>query len=300
MSSIKCPECNLTNWSTAISCKRCGYHFQPMENIPSAENVNPVENFAEYQPQAIADFQTPDDQFQQDWAQHRQYAQNRQYKTFQPKYVKQKSGLAITSLVLGLIGCFITSPIGLILGIISLVKIKRYPSEYGGKGMAIAGVVLNILGLISIPIIAAIAIPNLLAARRAANEGAAISSLRIIAQAENTYMATVGTRNCADLAQLGKSSMIDEVLAGGSKSGYRFVLTATANGCEIYATPINSKGAAATGTRSFYSASNEGWVIRSGIKNGLMADKNDLPLDTGALPKQTTQPPKIATQKSPF
>ena len=144
-------------------------------------------------------------------------------------------------------------------------------------------------------IIAAIAIPNLLAARRAANEGSAIYSLRKIAEAENTYMATIGTRNCGDLAQLGKNNMIDASLATGTKSGYRFVMTATANGCELYATPINSKGVSSTGTRSFYSSSDEGWVIRAGIKNGLMADKNDLPLDTGTLPK-----PKIATQKSPF
>ena len=295
MSSIKCPECNLTNWSTAISCKRCGYLFQPMGNVPAAETVNPVNNFEEYQPQAIADFHTPNDQFQQDWAQQRQYSQNRQYSYTQPTYAKQKSGLAITSLVLGLVGCFITSPIGLILGIISLVKIKRYPSEYGGKGIAIAGVILNLLGLVSIPIIAAIAIPNLLAARRAANEGSAIYSLRKIAEAENTYMATIGTRNCGDLQQLGKNNMIDASLATGTKSGYRFVMTATANGCELYATPINSKGVSSTGTRSFYSSSDEGWIIRAGIKNGLMADKNDMPLDTGTLPK-----PKIATQKSPF
>ena len=295
MSSIKCPECNLTNWSTAISCKRCGYLFQQMGNVRAAETVNPVNNFEEYQPQAIADFHTPDDQFQQDWAQHRQYSQNRQYSYTQPTYAKQKSGLAITSLVLGLVGCFITSPIGLILGIISLVKIKRYPSEYGGKGIAIAGVILNLLGLVSIPIIAAIAIPNLLAARRAANEGSAIYSLRKIAEAENTYMATIGTRNCGDLQQLGKNNMIDASLASGTKSGYRFVMTATANGCELYATPINSKGVSSTGTRSFYSSSDEGWVIRAGIKNGLMADKNDMPIDTGTLPK-----PKIATQKSPF
>src|SRR5207237_430876 len=129
MSSVKCPECNLTNWSTAISCKRCGYLFQPMENISSAEWTNPINNFVEYQQQAIADFHTPDDQFQLDWAQNRQYSQNRQYNNNQPAYAKQKNGLAITSLVLGLIGCFITSPIGLILGIISLVKIKRYPFE---------------------------------------------------------------------------------------------------------------------------------------------------------------------------
>ena len=28
MSSVKCPECNLTNWAAAENCKRCGYSLQ--------------------------------------------------------------------------------------------------------------------------------------------------------------------------------------------------------------------------------------------------------------------------------
>jgi type IV pilus assembly protein PilA len=305
MSSFKCPECNLTNWSTAISCKRCGYVFQPMENIPSAETHNPVNQFEEYQPQSIADFSTPNNQYQQNWAQNQAYAGNYQ-QSYQSNYqpANQKTGMAIASMVLGIIGSaliciggFILAPIGLILGIISLVKANKYPNDYGGKGFAIAGVVLCSLLTISFPMIAAIAIPNLLAARRSANEGSAISSIRTISGAEDTYRATIGTTNCGDLTQLAKNNMIDSVLASGTKSGYRFVLTATPNGCEIYATPMVAKGVSATGIRSFYSSSDEGWIIHAGNKNGLMADKNDLPIDSGNLPRQTNPPPKIAQQK---
>ena len=46
--------------------------------------------------------------------------------------------------------------------------------------------------VVIIGIIAAIAIPNLLAARRSANEGSAISSLRTTHGAEMTYQATAG------------------------------------------------------------------------------------------------------------
>src|SRR5258707_4468184 len=46
-----------------------------------------------------------------------------------------------------------------------------------------------------IGIIAAIAIPNLLASRRAANEGSAQSSLRTIHSSQGTYQATVGVVN---------------------------------------------------------------------------------------------------------
>ncbi len=46
-----------------------------------------------------------------------------------------------------------------------------------------------------IGIIAAIAIPNLLASRRAANEGSAQSSLRTIHSSQATYQATAGNGN---------------------------------------------------------------------------------------------------------
>ena len=86
-------------------------------------------------------------------------------------------------------------------------------------------------------IIAAIAIPNLLRARMAANESSAVSSLRTINTAENTYQATYPTIGFSpDLASLGGPSpctptstsacLIDSVLsadgnpAGSGKSGY--------------------------------------------------------------------------------
>jgi prepilin-type N-terminal cleavage/methylation domain-containing protein len=49
--------------------------------------------------------------------------------------------------------------------------------------------VVAIIGIIS-----AIAVPNLLASKRAANEGSAISSVRTITSAQATYQATAGGR----------------------------------------------------------------------------------------------------------
>ena len=77
-----------------------------------------------------------------------------------------------------------------------------------------------------IGIIAAIAIPNLLASRRAANEGSAQSSLRTIHSAEATYQATTGNGAYGTLAQLSTASLVDPVLAGGTKSGYNFTIPA--------------------------------------------------------------------------
>jgi prepilin-type N-terminal cleavage/methylation domain-containing protein len=76
-----------------------------------------------------------------------------------------------------------------------------------------------------IGIIAAIAIPNLLASRRAANEGSAQSSLRTIHSSQSTYQATVGSGNFAtDLAALGSQNLVDAQLASNTKSGYNFVV----------------------------------------------------------------------------
>ena len=56
-----------------------------------------------------------------------------------------------------------------------------------------------------IGIIAAIAIPNLLASKRASNEGSAESSIRTINSAQATYNATAGSGSYGDLAALNRS-----------------------------------------------------------------------------------------------
>jgi len=89
-------------------------------------------------------------------------------------------------------------------------------------------------------IIAAIAIPNLLRSRMAANEASAVGSLRTLNTAQVTYSTTypnVGFANA--LSALGgtvasctsatstNSCLVDQVLASGTKSGYTFVLGGT-------------------------------------------------------------------------
>lgn len=111
--------------------------------------------------------------------------------------------------------------------------------------------------VVIIGIIAAIAIPNLLASRRAANEGSAISSLRTVHGAEMTYASTRGNGSHTDLAGLLSESLIDSVLAGGTKSGYNFTsgsTPASSGAASIFcarATPVTNSGVTATGTRDF-------------------------------------------------
>src|ERR1700732_2113701 len=93
-------------------------------------------------------------------------------------------------------------------------------------------------------IIAAIAIPNLLRSKMAANESSAVGSLRTINTAEVTYANTYPTVGySASLANLGGTAatcatatgatttgacLIDNVLALGTKSGYVFTATGAA------------------------------------------------------------------------
>ncbi|HEX8247603.1 MAG TPA: prepilin-type N-terminal cleavage/methylation domain-containing protein, partial [Pyrinomonadaceae bacterium] len=69
--------------------------------------------------------------------------------------------------------------------------------------------------VVIIGIIAAIAIPNLLASRRAANEASAVSSLRTLSGAQATYQTTLGQGDYGTLAQLNTGGMIDSVLSAG-------------------------------------------------------------------------------------
>ena len=62
---------------------------------------------------------------------------------------RKKVGLAIASLVFGIIGfAFGGGILALIFGVIQLSKIRMQPNVYGGKGMAIAGLIIGIIGVI--------------------------------------------------------------------------------------------------------------------------------------------------------
>jgi type IV pilus assembly protein PilA len=109
-----------------------------------------------------------------------------------------------------------------------------------------------------IGIIAAIAIPNLLASRRAANEGSAQSSLRTLHSSQATYQATTGNgAYAASLNALQTANLIDSVLGGGTKSGYVFTMATDTGGTgasALFGTiayPSSTTGVGQTGTRRF-------------------------------------------------
>lgn len=109
-----------------------------------------------------------------------------------------------------------------------------------------------------IGIIAAIAIPNLLASRRAANEGSAQSSIHTIHSAQTTYAVTYGngaySTTVANLYTSGR--LIDTVLGAGTKSGYTFAIVEAAGtgSTAVFGAkciPVSTTMPQATGTRRF-------------------------------------------------
>jgi len=121
--------------------------------------------------------------------------------------------------------------------------------------------------VVIIGIIAAIAIPNLLAARRSANEGSAVSSLRTLHGAQTTYASTYGAGNYAGNTSLDNTALsalaapnvnlVDGQLGTGLKSGFQFIGQRTPASPSAPATfvfigyPQTATGVTATGTHHF-------------------------------------------------
>jgi len=221
------------------------------------------------------------------------------------------SGMAIASLVCGMLilllplaivvsrkaglpdtlaeGLFALAPVvaipaaitAIVLGHLSRAKIRRSAGRLKGDRMALEGIILG-YAYISILIIAAIAIPNLLRSRIVANEASAVGSLRALNTAAVTFSTQCGGFPVGDmLTFLGPpangcvtADLIDSVLALGIKNGYVFVASGVdADGdgrgdtYTITATPSN---VGSTGQRQFYT--DQAGVIRVEMNQPASAD----------------------------
>jgi len=137
-------------------------------------------------------------------------------------------------------------------------------------------------------VIAAIAIPNFMRSRIAANESASVQNMRNITTANVVYSSTYGIGYATSLATLGpppgsgppnaaNSSLIDDILALGTKSGYTYTYTpgAPVNGIvdsfQLTASPVNP---GITGNRYFYT--DDSGVIRQ--NTSALATVSDTPI----------------------
>lgn len=170
---------------------------------------------------------------------------------------------AVISLVCGLLFfvplAFLAA---IVCGHLGLSEIRRSAGRLKGEGLAIAGLVLGYLWLAGVPvflIIAAIAIPNLLRARMAANESSAVGMVRTVAAAETAYATTHQQEGyTCSLSSLTESALNAPGLANGQRNGYAFELSGCAAGSDggpnmkyqVVAYPLRTNQ---TGVRAFCS-----------------------------------------------
>jgi type IV pilus assembly protein PilA len=150
--------------------------------------------------------------------------------------------------------------------------------------------------VVIIGIVAAIAIPNLLASRRAANEGSAISALRTLHGAQTTYQSTTGNGNFGDMPALQGAGLVDSVVGNATtpanaKAGYVFTVTPTPAAAgnpalfSIDARPVthtSTSAISATGTRRFFMI--ETGVVYANTDNATITANPTTRVITGASP----------------
>jgi type IV pilus assembly protein PilA len=128
-------------------------------------------------------------------------------------------------------------------------------------------------------VIAAIAVPNLLRSRMAANEASAVASLRSINTSEVVYQSTYGPGFAPNLGNLSdggtptncvspavptatSSCLIDAVLASGVKSGYKFAYNPISGGAAVTSYTVNGDPTTSGGTGPRHFFTDDSLVIR--------------------------------------
>ena len=211
---------------------------------------------------------------------------------YMPTGAETTSGKAIASLVMGILVFIPFSAVAaIILGHLALSEIKKSAGRLKGQGLATAGLIMGYAEIALIPvilIIAAIAIPNLLRAKMAANEASSVGALRTYNRAILSYAEACPNQGYpASTANLGPgagncdgANLVDRVLAGPlpRKSGYIFHYVAGAPDASgkvmtytITADPLQEN---TTGIRHFFV--DESGVIR--IEKGHAASVESEPL----------------------
>jgi hypothetical protein len=243
MKSARCIHCGLINWADAEACKRCGN--SPQQTVH--EEFGGWSAEAGPAPYGVA---------------------------------KKRTGLAVASLVVGVVSLvtfsllIVGAVVGIVLGIVAVTRAGREPEVYGGRGLAVGGIVTSALSLVMIlplMLVAAIAIPNLLAARRAANEASAIHNVRMLIYAEGEYSASTGGGEFGTMEDLAKAGLVEGQLADGLHNGYMFTLVATDDTCAVTAVPMSY---GSSGRRSFY-ATCDGSGVHYTDNGGGPADSSD-------------------------
>lgn len=208
----------------------------------------------------------------------------------------QSSGKALASLICGVVFFFwpLSAVAAVILGHLALSDIKRSAGRLTGRGLAIGGLVTGYIGVSIVPllIIAAIAIPNLLRARMAANEASAVGSLRTYNTAMITYALQCPNQGyppsltflgpgAAEPDKCTRANLVDSLMGNEMpvKSGYRFFYTPErydASGHVVkYGLAADPLSPGTTGIRHFFT--DESGVIRFSRRSSADVHSEPLP-----------------------
>ena len=137
-------------------------------------------------------------------------------------------------------------------------------------------------------VIVAIAVPNFMRSRMAANESATVQNVRAVVTANVVYGSTYGIGYSSDLASLGPggggppsvnaAGLIDDLLSAGLRSGYAFTYSASAadSGGVVPAYTLNADPVTPgyTGIRHFFTDASG--VIRQNLS--VSATVSDQPI----------------------
>jgi prepilin-type N-terminal cleavage/methylation domain-containing protein len=148
---------------------------------------------------------------------------------------------------------------------VTVEKTGKRPGRQRNLGFSLVELLIVVAVILTI---AAIAIPNLVRSRMMANEAAAVANGRNITTAEVVYSTTYGLGYSSTLAKLGpppggsilvdanNAGLIDDVLAAGTKTGYKFTYVATdldGDGkMDVYTLNFDPVSPGVTGQRYFF------------------------------------------------
>jgi type IV pilus assembly protein PilA len=209
-----------------------------------------------------------------------------------PGFKPPTSGKAVGSFICGLFVFFFPASLAaVILGHLSLSEIRKSAGRLKGQGLATIGLVLGYIGIAAIPlilIIAAIAIPNLLRAKMAANEASAVGSLRTYNIAIVSYSSQCPQQGYpASVENLGPGAgdcahagLVTDALAlpRSVKSGYVFIYQARGTDAEghvtSYAISADPLAPGTSGVRHFYT--DESGIIRVATDSGASSESPPL------------------------
>jgi competence protein ComGC len=144
--------------------------------------------------------------------------------------------------------------------------------------------VLSVISFFYIGIVFAIAIPNLIASYRAANEGSAMRTVKVLANAESVFQASPASAGkYGTMQELAAAGLIDATLIKNPKNNYVFEIKTDGSYYEAFATPVKDSDFVG---RSFYFSSKEQF-IRAAKKGGVPATVYDPPLNQDDAPRRT-------------